>query len=113
PPVAPGGRQPGGARALAKERPPLFARHLSAHRDPVWLTVRTGMIDLNADLGESFGGYRLGRDADLIPLLTSAQLACGFHAGDPRVMDATVGACRAAGVAVGAHPSFPDLVGFG
>jgi 5-oxoprolinase (ATP-hydrolysing) subunit A len=71
------------------------------------------VIDLNADLGESYGSFGVGRDAELIPLLTSANLACGFHGGDPRVMDATVAACRAAGVAVGAHPGFPDLVGFG
>jgi UPF0271 protein len=71
------------------------------------------MIDLNADLGESFGSFVVGHDAELIPLLTSANVACGFHAGDPRVMDRTVRACREAGVAVGAHPSFPDLVGFG
>src|SRR6266481_5899653 len=71
------------------------------------------VVDLNADLGESFGSFTLGHDAELIPLLTSAQLACGFHAGDPRVMDRTVRACREAGVGVGAHPGFPDLVGFG
>lgn len=71
------------------------------------------LIDLNADLGESYGNFAVGRDAELIPLLTSAHLACGFHGGDPRVMDRTVRACRDAGVAVGAHPSFPDLVGFG
>lgn len=71
------------------------------------------VIDLNADLGESYGSFGVGRDGDLIPLLTSANLACGFHGGDPRVMDATVRACRAARVAVGAHPGFPDLVGFG
>lgn len=71
------------------------------------------VIDLNADLGESYGSFVVGRDAELIPLLTSAQLACGFHGGDPRVMDRTVRACRDAGVAVGAHPGFPDLVGFG
>jgi 5-oxoprolinase (ATP-hydrolysing) subunit A len=71
------------------------------------------MIDLNADLGESFGSFVVGRDAELIPLLTSANVACGFHGGDPRVMDLTVRRCREAGVAVGAHPSFPDLVGFG
>jgi len=71
------------------------------------------VIDLNADLGESFGAFSIGRDAELIPLLTSANLACGFHGGDPRVMDRTVRRCREAGVAVGAHPSFPDLVGFG
>ena len=71
------------------------------------------VIDLNADLGESFGSFSIGRDADLIPLLTSANVACGFHGGDPRTMDRTVRRCREAGVAVGAHPSFPDLVGFG
>ena len=70
-------------------------------------------VDLNADLGESYGSFTVGRDAELIPLLSSANLACGFHGGDPRVMDHAVGACSAAGIAVGAHPSFPDLVGFG
>lgn len=70
-------------------------------------------IDLNADLGESYGNFTVGHDAELIPLLTSANLACGFHGGDPRVMDLTVAACSAAGIAVGSHPSFPDLVGFG
>ena len=70
-------------------------------------------IDLNADVGESFGAYSLGHDADLIPLITSANVACGFHAGDPGVMRATVALARQHGVAVGAHPGFPDLVGFG
>jgi UPF0271 protein len=71
------------------------------------------VIDLNADLGESFGSFRVGQDSRLIPLLSSANIACGFHGGDPRVMDDTVRACVDAGVAPGAHPSFPDLVGFG
>ena len=70
-------------------------------------------IDLNADVGESFGTYKLGRDADLIPLITSANIACGFHAGDPGVMRATVALAKEHRVAVGAHPGFPDLVGFG
>lgn len=70
-------------------------------------------VDLNADLGESYGNYRLGQDEVLIPLLNSAHLACGFHASDPRVMDATVVLCREAGVQIGAHPGFPDHVGFG
>jgi 5-oxoprolinase (ATP-hydrolysing) subunit A len=70
-------------------------------------------IDLNADVGESFGAYKLGRDEDLIPLITSANVACGFHAGDPGVMRATVTLAREYHVAVGAHPGFPDLVGFG
>jgi 5-oxoprolinase (ATP-hydrolysing) subunit A len=70
-------------------------------------------IDMNADVGESFGAYRLGHDPELIPLITSANIACGFHAGDPGVMRATVALARQHGVAVGAHPGFPDLVGFG
>lgn len=70
-------------------------------------------IDLNADVGESFGAYKLGRDEDLIPLITSANVACGFHAGDPGIMRATVTLAREHQVAVGAHPGFPDLVGFG
>ena len=70
-------------------------------------------MDLNADLGESFGRWTLGDDERLVPHLTSANLACGFHAGDFRVMDATVALCRRAGVAVGAQPGYPDLLGFG
>ncbi len=70
-------------------------------------------IDLNADMGEGFGVYPLGRDAELLAFVTSANVACGFHAGDPAVMDRTVGLAVTAGVAVGAHPGFPDLRGFG
>ncbi len=70
-------------------------------------------MDLNADLGESFGTWRLGDDEALVQHLTSANLACGFHAGDFRVMEATVGLCQRAGVAVGAQPGYPDLLGFG
>lgn len=70
-------------------------------------------MDLNADLGESFGAWRLGDDEALVLHLTSANLACGFHAGDFRVMEATVALCRRAGVAVGAQPGYPDLLGFG
>ncbi|MER6157076.1 5-oxoprolinase subunit PxpA [Streptomyces sp. NPDC001868] len=73
----------------------------------------THMVDLVADLGEGFGAYTMGDDEALLELLTSANVACGFHAGDPRIMDATVRNCVRNGVAVGAHPSFPDLVGFG
>jgi len=71
------------------------------------------VIDLNSDLGESFGHWRLGDDAALLRVVSSANVACGFHAGDPRVMRATVKAARAAGVAVGAHPGYPDRRGFG
>lgn len=70
-------------------------------------------IDLMADVGESFGPYTLGNDAPVLDLLTSANVACGFHAGDPMVMDATVRACLDRNVAIGAHPGFHDLVGFG
>ena len=70
-------------------------------------------VDLNCDLGESFGRYKLGLDEEVIGRVSSANVACGFHAGDPGVMAATVGMAKAAGVAVGAHPGFPDLQGFG
>jgi UPF0271 protein len=70
-------------------------------------------VDLNADVGESFGIYSLGHDSALMPAITSANVACGFHAGDPGVMRSTVALAREHGVAVGAHPSLPDLVGFG
>lgn len=70
-------------------------------------------IDLNADLGESFGAWRMGDDAGVMPWITSANVACGFHAGDPVVMRATVALCLAHGVAIGAHTSLPDLQGFG
>ncbi|MCA1568813.1 MAG: LamB/YcsF family protein [Chloroflexi bacterium] len=70
-------------------------------------------MDLNADLGESFGRWTLGDDERLVVQITSANIACGFHAGDFRVMEATVAACRRAGVAVGAQPGYPDLLGFG
>ncbi|MEO6295464.1 MAG: 5-oxoprolinase subunit PxpA [Candidatus Limnocylindria bacterium] len=70
-------------------------------------------MDLNADLGESYGHWTLGDDDRLVKHITSANLACGFHAGDFRVMEATVALCRRAGVAVGAQPGYPDLMGFG
>ncbi len=70
-------------------------------------------IDLNSDLGESFGAYRLGNDDAVLGSVTSANVACGFHAGDPVTLLRTVRAARKASVAVGAHPGHPDLVGFG
>jgi UPF0271 protein len=70
-------------------------------------------IDLNADIGESFGIYKTGEDELLLRQITSGSIACGFHAGDPSVMRATVRLAARAGVAVGAHPGFPDLAGFG
>ena len=71
------------------------------------------VMDLNADLGESFGAWRLGDDEALVQHITSANLACGFHAGDFRVMETSVALCARAGVAVGAQPGYPDLLGFG
>lgn len=73
----------------------------------------TPPLDLNCDMGEGFGAYRMAPDAELLRYVTSASVACGFHAGDPRTIDRTVAAAVAAGVAVGAHVSYPDLVGFG
>ncbi len=70
-------------------------------------------IDLNCDMGESFGAYTLGADNQMLPLVTSANIAAGFHAGDPQVLDRTVALAVGHGVAIGAHPGFPDLVGFG
>lgn len=70
-------------------------------------------IDLNCDLGESFGNYKLGLDEEVLKYITSANIACGFHASDPLVMAKTVELAKKAGVAAGAHPGFPDLVGFG
>jgi len=70
-------------------------------------------IDLNSDVGESFGNYKLGLDEDVIPLISSANIACGYHAGDPAVMRQTVARARRHGVALGAHPGLLDLVGFG
>jgi UPF0271 protein len=71
------------------------------------------VVDLNCDMGESFGAYRIGADEEVLPHVTSANIACGFHGGDPAVMRRTVAAALAHGVAVGAHPGLPDLVGFG
>ena len=70
-------------------------------------------VDLNCDLGESFGNYKLGMDEQILPLITSANIACGFHASDPVVMSRTVKMAAESGVATGAHPGYQDLVGFG
>lgn len=71
------------------------------------------VIDLNADVGESLGPWSMGADAALVPHLSSVNVACGFHAGDPLTMRRTVRLALDAGVAIGAHPGYPDLVGFG
>ena len=70
-------------------------------------------VDLNSELGESFGAYTIGLDEQVIAHISSANIACGYHAGDPLVLDKTVAAAKAAGIAIGAHPGYPDLIGFG
>jgi UPF0271 protein len=70
-------------------------------------------IDLNCDMGEGYGAYTLGADEQLMPLISSANIACGYHAGDPLVMDQTVRSACDHHVAIGAHPGYPDLMGFG
>jgi len=70
-------------------------------------------VDINCDMGESFGVYRLGFDEEMMSHITSANIACGYHAGDPIVMERTIALAKNHGVSVGAHPGFPDLVGFG
>jgi len=70
-------------------------------------------IDLNCDMGEGFGAYAMGNDSQVLPFVSSVNLACGFHGGDPRVMDRSVAMALRAGVAIGAHPSHYDLRGFG
>lgn len=70
-------------------------------------------IDLNSDMGESFGAYRIGNDEGIIQHITSTNVACGYHAGGPMVMDKVVRMAKEWGVAVGAHPGYPDLMGFG
>ncbi len=70
-------------------------------------------IDLNCDMGESFGAYALGLDEEVIKYISSANIACGYHAGDPMVMNRTVRLAAKHGVGIGAHPGYPDLMGFG
>lgn len=70
-------------------------------------------IDLNSDMGESFGAYKIGNDSEIIKHITSSNIACGYHAGDPMVMDNVVRLAKEYNVAVGAHPGYPDLMGFG
>lgn len=70
-------------------------------------------VDLNCDLGESFGRYTLGLDEQVIPLISSANIACGYHASDPLIMEKTVRLAKVSGVGIGAHTGFPDLMGFG
>jgi UPF0271 protein len=75
--------------------------------------MRKIAVDINCDLGESLGAYTLGEDEEILKLISSANVACGFHAGDPHVMRKTVALAKTRGVRVGAHPGLPDLIGFG
>lgn len=97
--------------------PDQWSRGASQYRDALlFCTLLALRIDLNADVGESFGAYAIGPgsgDAGLMRSITSANVAAGFHAGDPSVLRETICTAKSHGVAVGAHPSFPDLVGFG
>ncbi|MGQ9530080.1 MAG: LamB/YcsF family protein [Candidatus Bathycorpusculaceae bacterium] len=70
-------------------------------------------IDINCDLGESYGAFKVGNDEQIMPHITSANIACGFHAGDPMTMAQTINLAKKYGVALGAHPGYPDLLGFG
>jgi UPF0271 protein len=73
----------------------------------------THSVDLNADMGESFGPWKMGQDAEILQVISSANIACGFHAGDPEVMAETMTTAHTNGVGIGAHPGFADLQGFG
>src|SRR5688572_23678213 len=75
--------------------------------------VNQRQVDLNSDMGEGYGRYTCGDDAALLAIVSSANVACGFHAGDPEIMAETFKHAKARGVAIGAHPGFPDLWGFG
>src|SRR5579883_2809415 len=77
------------------------------------MVTAVGTLDINSDMGESFGPYTMGDDFAMLDVVTTANVACGFHGGDPDVMAKTMDAAKARGVAVGAHPGFPDLWGFG
>ncbi len=77
------------------------------------LQKKTMKIDINCDMGESFGHFRIGRDEDIMPYITSCNIACGFHGGDPLTIENSLKLAKKFGVKVGAHPSYPDLAGFG
>ncbi|MBM3380005.1 MAG: hypothetical protein FJY39_09775, partial [Betaproteobacteria bacterium] len=102
---------PNPSAAVGRLRPALQATGPNALGSRAEAALRR--LDLNADMGESFGVWTMGNDAELMPLVTSANIACGFHAGDPGTIAATVALAIKHKVAIGAHPSLPDLAGFG
>jgi len=79
----------------------------------MWGYILKRRIDINCDLGESYGAFKVGNDEKIMPHITSANIACGFHAGDPVIMAQTINLAKKHKVAVGAHPSYPDILGFG
>jgi 5-oxoprolinase (ATP-hydrolysing) subunit A len=87
--------------------------HVEIEIQEAFSTMANVYIDINCDMGESYGRWKLGWDEEIMPYLTSANIACGFHAGDPHVMRQSVELAVQHGVAVGAHPGLPDLMGFG
>jgi len=95
----------------------MTARNGKTHFKPkqysTWEIILKLKIDINCDLGESYGEFKVGNDAEIMPNITSANIACGFYAGDPMVMAHTVNLAKKYNVAIGAHPSFPDRMGFG
>ncbi len=91
---------------------PLCAHFTASNNDHVWMNMN-GVIDFNADIGESFAGYKMGMDEEIVRFITSANIATGFHAGDPDWMARTVALAEEQGVGIGAHPAYPDLSGFG
>jgi 5-oxoprolinase (ATP-hydrolysing) subunit A len=107
--------------SAANRTAPLPNRIASASLRALWqgadrrarYSIRRVQIDLNADVGESYGAWAMGQDEELVPLMTSVNIACGAHAGDPLVMARTVELAREHGVSVGAHPGYPDRDGFG
>src|SRR5207249_2049185 len=100
------------ASALTRTWTASSTRSRACSREDKELTMAK-FIDLNADMGESYGRWTLGADEEIMPNITSANVACGFHGGDPHVMRKTVELALRHGVAIGSHPSLPDLMGFG
>src|SRR5438128_2484641 len=89
------------------------SRDMSAGRQGMARMADFESLDINSDMGESFGNWSIGDDQMLMSIITTANIACGFHAGDPATMSRTVALAKQHGVVVGAHPGVPDLLGFG
>jgi len=105
--------QAAGAMSDNLTQPRRLAIHYTAAHRPFEGAFQMGRLLLNCDIGESFGAWTMGLDAEVMPLIDCANIACGFHASDPQVMRRTVALAQRHGVLIGAHPGYPDLVGFG